>query len=100
MTTVANVRQMLEDGSDLEVAIARQDSVGVASQLAGHARKVADLDPREVLGREVGEILKLARAGVLVEQVEAHPDVPRIALCDEGERRVQARAELRPLLEF
>ena len=62
---------MVEDRPELEVALARQDPVAVAGQLARGAAQVADLHPGQVLRGEVREVLELARAGVVVEHVEA-----------------------------
>ena len=92
--------KVVEDRPDLEIPLAGEDAVAVAGQLARGPAQVADLHPGEVFGRQIREVLELARAGVVVEQVEADAHALGATLRDQGERRVEAGAELGPLLEL
>ena len=100
VSVIADPPEVIEDRVDLKIAFARQDPVAVAGQLAGGAAQVADLYPGEVVAGKVGQVLELARPGVVVEQVETDAGVIGAALGDQGQRRVQAGAESRGLLEL
>src|SRR5438270_10235854 len=57
ISLVADLPEVIEDRSGLEIAVARQDPVAVPGELARGAPQVAALNPGEVLDRQVGQVL-------------------------------------------
>ena len=90
VAVVTDSPQVVDDRPELEISLSGQDPVGVAGQLARGAAHVADLHPRQVVRRQIGEVLELARTGIVMEHVEADAGVGGSRLSDQGERRLEA----------
>ena len=82
MAVIADASEMVEDRPELKIPLARQDSVAVASQLARRAAQVANLNPGQVMRRQVSQILEFARARVVMEGVETDSGVTGPGLRD------------------
>ena len=101
VAVVADPRQVVDDRPELEVALAGQDPVGVAGQLARGAAQVADLHPgqvRAVTGTP-GPRTCSDRCSNGTRRGR-RPALPAARLRDQGQRRLEAGAERRRLLKL
>ena len=100
VAVVTDSSQVLDDRPELEVSLAGEDPVAVAGQLARGAAHVTQLNPRQIARREIGEVFELARSGVVMEHIKADAGVGRSRLGDQGECRLEARADGGRLLKL
>ena len=100
VTVVTDSPQVFDDRAELEVSLSRQDPVGVTGELARGAADVAYLHPRQVVRRQVGQVLELTWTGVVMEHVEADAGVGRPPIERSGDRGLEAGADGRRLLKL
>ena len=67
VAVVAGSRQPFDDRRERQVAVAGEDAVGVAGQLARHAADVGELHPGDYPRGQLVEVLELAGPGLEME---------------------------------
>src|SRR5947208_2284774 len=91
---------MIDERRNLNVAISRQDAIGVAGQLARTLGQVAELNMEHVFGRQVLKVCNFAWADVPMKGIQANSQMRAANLTHQRGSGFQVVAKATARLEF